>query len=162
MSETPRADFWFSIAITVLGLGVVAESLRMPRLENLGVHPMSAPGLTPGLIGAVLAGLGIALFLRSLRARALAAPAAAPARSEAGGGRRLLIALALCLFYATILLGRVPFWLATALFVFTFVLTFTWQQRKAARLVVMAASLAIAVSAAVTLLFEQVFLVRLP
>ncbi len=166
MSETPRADFWFSVAITVLGLGVVAESLRMPRLENLGVHPMSAPGLTPGLIGFVLAGLGVALFLRSLRARTAATSAAAPREAGAGeaatGGRRLLISLVLCLIYAMVLLGQLPFWLATALFVFAFVLIFTWQRRKAAQLAATAAVLAIVVAAAVTLLFEQVFLVRLP
>jgi hypothetical protein len=160
MSETPRADFWFSIAVTVLGVAVVAESLRMPRLENLGVHPMSAPGLTPGLIGLVLAGLGAALFLRTLRVRAAAT--AASAESEAGGGRRLAISMALCLIYAIVLLGWLPFWLATGVFVFAFVLTFTWQRRAAARLAATAAALAISVAAAVTLLFERVFLVHLP
>ncbi len=37
----------------------------MPRLAELGVDPMSAPGLTPGLLGLVLAGLGLALLSRS-------------------------------------------------------------------------------------------------
>lgn len=162
MSETPRADFWFSIAVTVLGVAVVAESLRMPRLENLGVHPMSAPGLTPGLIGLVLAGLGAALLLRNIKVRAQAAATATVPEPEAGSGRRLAISMALCLVYAIVLLGWLPFWLATAVFVFAFVLTFTWQRHAAMRLAAIAAVLAVAVAAAVTLLFERVFLVHLP
>ena len=147
------ADFWFALILTAFGGAVVVESWRMPRLAELGVNPMSAPGLTPGLLGVVLAGLGLALLLRS----ALAAPP--PAAAE-GGWDRLALTLALCLVYALGLLGRVPFWLATALFVGAFALTFTW--RGGGRAVLLAALLASGTAAVVSTLFQEVFLVRLP
>ncbi len=147
------ADIWFALFLTVFGGAVVVESWRMPRLANLGVHPMSAPGLTPGLLGLVLAGLGLALLLRSAWT--------APARAAGEGGRdRLAITLVLCLVYAIGLLGRVPFWLATAVFVGAFALVFTW--RGGLRAVLFAAMLALATSAIVSTLFQEVFLVRLP
>ena len=163
MPATPKADFWFSLPLSAFGLAVVAESLRMPRLEHLGVHPMSAPGMTPGVLGLILALLGVTLLLRSLRARRLQTPEAASEPGPAAAGwDRLAITLGLCLFYAVGLLGWLPFWLATGLFVFGFVLVFTWAEAPVWRVALVAAVLAIAVSAAVTLLFEQVFLVRLP
>ena len=81
MSTPRRADLIFSALLTALALAVVVESWRMPRLAELGVHPMSAPGLTPGLIGLVLAALGMALLLRSLRADPAAGEAAAAGQS---------------------------------------------------------------------------------
>ncbi len=160
MSETPKADFWFSIFLTTLGTAIAIESWRMPRLENLGVHPMSAPGLTPGLLGIVLAVLGVLLLARSLRAVRVTRAVVDEDRGPQGW-RRLWLTLLLCFLYAIVLLGRLPFWSATALFVLIFVLAFTWHRRSIQRCV-MAAALAIAVAIAVTLLFEQVFLVRLP
>ena len=147
------ADFWFALILTAFGAAAVVESWRMPRLTELGVHPMSAPGLTPGVLGLVLAGLGLALLARSARGRA-------PAAEGEGGWDRLAITLALCLVYAAILLGRLPFWFATALFVGGFVLAFTWRGRLGA--VLAATVLALATAAMVSVLFQQVFLVRLP
>ena len=63
-----RADFWFGLGLVVFGLAVAVESWRMPRLAELNVHPMTAPGLVPGLLGVVLFGLGGILFLRAARA----------------------------------------------------------------------------------------------
>ena len=160
MSGTPRADFWFSILLSAFGGAIVVESWRMPRLENLGVDPMSAPGLTPGLLGLVLTGLGLMLFVRSLRARKTSLQG--DGTEASGGWYRFLVTLVLCLVYALLLLGRLPFWAATGLFVFSFVLTFTWQRHSLLRVGASAAALAVAVAVSVTLLFEQVFLVRLP
>jgi len=160
MSETPRADFWFAILLTALGGAIAVEAWRMPRLENLGVHPMSAPGLTPGLLGLVLGVLGVMLLWRSRHAYAAVAP---PEETTAAGGwLRFVTTLALCLMYATVLLGRLPFWLGTALFVFTFVVTFTWRRHPPMKVGLYAVGLALIVAVAVTLLFEKVFLVRLP
>ena len=147
------ADFWFALLLTVFGAAVVVESWRMPRLGDLGVDPMSAPGLTPGLLGVVLTGLGLVLLLRRTRT---------PRRGDGEGGwGRLAITAVLCLAYAAVLLGRVPFWFATALFVGAFALTFTWSGPKP-RVVLVAAALALAVALAVSALFQDVFLVRLP
>lgn len=172
MPADRRADLWFALLLTALAIVVLVESWRMPRLAHLGVHPMSAPGLTPGLIGLVLAGLGVALLVRSLRERAAARvaaregappPTTAPAGADAGPTwRRALLALALCLVYAPGLLGRLPFMVATGLFVFTFVATFSFERARPWRTLGGAAAMAVAVAVGVSLLFEQLFLVRLP
>jgi putative tricarboxylic transport membrane protein len=162
MPAERRADLWFAILLTALSVVVVVESWRMPRLGHLGVHPMSAPGLTPGLIGVVLFGLGLALLVRSLRARA-AAVAAVPPGAAAGPTlwSRALLALVLCLVYAPGLLGRLPFMWATGLFVFAFVAVFSFERARALRTLGGAAAMALAVAVSISLLFEKLFLVRL-
>ncbi|MBX3636483.1 MAG: tripartite tricarboxylate transporter TctB family protein [Rubrivivax sp.] len=165
MPTDRRGDLWFSLLLTALAVAVLVESWRMPRLENLGVHPMSAPGLTPGLIGLVLLLLGVLLLTRSLRARRAAATMAAVEASPplaSSDGRRALLAIALCLVYALGLLGRLPFVWATGLFVFAFVTVFALERARPWRTLVGAAAMAVFTAVAVTLLFEQLFLVRLP
>jgi putative tricarboxylic transport membrane protein len=81
--------------------------------------------------------------------------------------RGLLIGAALALVYAAGLVGRgVPFWLATWLFVTAYVLIFEWRQRGAAGQRVKGVALALVYGAGtaglVSVLFEQVFFVRLP
>ena len=155
-SQTPRADLVFAVVLTGFGGASLFESWRMPRLENLGINPLSAPGLTPGVIALVLVILGVMLLARSLRAFSAA-------RGEAEGGwGQLLIALALCLAYALGLLGHVPFPIATAIFVFVFVLVFTLRRMGPLRTIAMAAALAVGTAAAVTFLFQEIFLVQLP
>lgn len=169
MPADRRGDFWFSLLLTALAVAVLVESWRMPRLENLGVHPMSAPGLTPGLIGLVLLVLGLALLWRSLRERraaaALAASAAdaAPAEITVHVTRgRALLAIVLCLVYALGLLGRLPFTWATGLFVFAFIAAFGFDRARPWRTLGGAAAMAVFTAVSVMLLFEQLFLVRLP
>ena len=69
--------------------------------------------------------------------------------------------------YALLLVGRgLPFWFGTALFVTAFVFLFQHTQRKATgRIVrgfVVALACGVLTAAIVTLLFEQLFYVRLP
>lgn len=164
MPADRRGDLWFSLVLTALALAVLVESWRMPRLEDLGVHPMSAPGLTPGLIGLVLLVLGLLLLLRSLRERRAAAARgeAGPAPAVRGEGARALLAVLLCLVYALGLLGRLPFAWATGLFVFAFVAAFGFERARPWRTLGGAAAMAVFTAVAVSLLFEQLFLVRLP
>ncbi|MBX3603148.1 MAG: tripartite tricarboxylate transporter TctB family protein [Rubrivivax sp.] len=170
MPADRRGDLWFSLLLTALALAVVIESWRMPRLENLGVHPMSAPGLTPGVIGLVLLLLGLLLLVRSLRERraaaaraaASAAPAAPAATAASGDGARALLATVLCLVYALGLLGRLPFFWATGLFVFAFVVAFAFERARPWRTLGGAAAMALFSAVSVTLLFERLFLVQLP
>jgi putative tricarboxylic transport membrane protein len=74
--------------------------------------------------------------------------------------------VALCLGYAGLLVGRVPFWLATFGFVLAFVILFEWPLATApgarVRRLLIALVYALAVAVAVTLVFQEVFLVRLP
>ena len=160
MPADRRYDLWFAVLLVVFAAGVVGESWRMPRLEDLGVHPMSAPGLTPGLLGLVLLGLSLALLIRSVRQPRLIEAAAAD--GEPGAAGRTLLTLGLTLAYAIGLVGRVPFWLATGLFVFAFVGIFGWDRGRPVRSLITALVMAVVTAVAVTLLFERVFLVRLP
>jgi putative tricarboxylic transport membrane protein len=161
VSTQRRADLIFSIVLTALALWVLVESWRMPRLAELGVHPMSAPGLTPGLLALILAVLSLTLLWRSLRTPA------APSAPEGGAAAntqwwRALLALGLCLVYALGLLGHLPFRWATGLFVFAFIASFSTGRDRWMRNLLGAALTAIAMAVGVSLLFEQVFLVRLP
>ena len=78
----------------------------------------------------------------------------------------IALATALTLVFAVGLIGRMPFWMAAALFIFVFILAFEWRPgippRELARDTAWAAGIAVAASWAATLLFERVFLIRLP
>jgi putative tricarboxylic transport membrane protein len=76
----------------------------------------------------------------------------------------LLIAAVLGTLYAGVLVGRVPFWLASALFVFAFTAVFEWDKGPEGRMrrLVEAGLLGLGTGVAVMLVFERVFLVRLP
>ena len=163
-----RADFVTALGLVALGLGTMVESWRMPRLEEMHINPYTVPGLVPGILGTVLAVLGFVLLLRSARAggwRLWAAehPGATSSRREV---RRAGLTLALTIGYAGGLVGRVPFWLATFSFVFAFTVLFEWQRgrsrRATVRALAIAALLAGLVAAAVTAVFQYLFLVRLP
>ena len=165
-----RVYLAFALVLIGLGAGTIVESARMPRFAELGVSPLTAPGLTPALIGAVITLLGLVLCLRSLRSlrerafmkSATAAAPRAPTRLERPAWRVGAV-LALTLGYAGVLVGRVPFGVATATFVFAFVMCFD-RDDDVGRVRRTGRALAIAVITAfvVVLVFERVFLVRLP
>jgi hypothetical protein len=138
-------------AVWALGGGVIVyASWTMDRLERHGAALYTAPGLVPGLLGLVLLVLGVVLALRTR-------PATEASAAFRWGNTPLV--LALCLGYAIGLVGRVPFWLATFLFVTAFIAIFEYPER---RRMAFAPVYGAATSLAVTYLFETVFLVRLP
>jgi putative tricarboxylic transport membrane protein len=164
-----RADFLTGIALICISLYVIFESWRMPRLEHLKVHPLSVPGIVPAFIGVVLIIFGTVLILRSVRRgghrlginsegfrRILNNP----------GNQRLLLTAILCIGYAGFLIGTRPYGLATGLFIFVFMILFEWErgmtvaQRR--KCLISAALIAILSSAAITVVFERLFLVALP
>ncbi|MGI9418427.1 MAG: tripartite tricarboxylate transporter TctB family protein [Geminicoccaceae bacterium] len=159
-----RADFWTGLVLIVLGSTAFIASLDMPRFEEREINPYTIPGLVPGAIALVIAILGLLLTLRAARQRAAADPSektAATVRS-----RRLWLTLLLTLTYAAVLVSWLPFWLATALFVFAFVALFEWEANSTstqkARTLGFALAYAGLVSALVTWVFQEIFLVRLP
>jgi hypothetical protein len=137
------------IAWSAVGAAIVYASWTMDRLERHGAALYTAPGLVPGLLGLVILFLGVTLALRT-------SPATASLR---GGWAGTALVLVLCLGYALGAVGRAPFWLATFLFVTAFIAWFEYPDR---RRMAMAPLYGAATSAAVTWLFESVFLVRLP
>lgn len=152
--------FWLG-----LGLAIVFESWRMPRLEEQGINPYTAPGLVPGLLGVILAALGVALFFR----RAPAADGVALEGSDGGVAEpwRVALAFVLCLGFGVGVLGHgPPFWLAAGLFIFLAITLFEWPEHRAAGTLryglIRAGLVALGGAAAVTFIFQEIFLVRLP
>jgi hypothetical protein len=169
-----RADLPFGLFWVALGLGILAESWRMDRLEAQGINPYTAPGLVPGLLGAVLAAFGLVLARRGWRGQApppAVGQGAEPVAGEAAVQRaepwRVALALALCLGLGFGLLGSgVPFPLAAGLFLFLAVFLFELPDRRrdgtVARGALSAAAVAAGAATAITFVFQELFLVRLP
>jgi len=165
----PRADFVTGIAFVALGIAALVQSLRMPTFADLGVNPYTVPGLVPGLLGIIIAALGSVLALRAARVGGLRLSlgrADLDRMTAEAGMRRLVLTLVLTIGYAGGLVGTLPFMLATGIFVTLFVLLFTpetvWTTRPHWRVIATAVVLAAMTAIIVALLFERLFLVRLP
>jgi hypothetical protein len=143
-----RSDLVQGAAWTLAGGAIVYASWTMDRLERLGAPLYSAPGLVPGLLGLVILVLGVALALR--------ARPHPPLSLRWGNTPWVLV---LCVGYAVGLVGRVPFWLATFVFVSAFVAIFEYPST---RRMALAPVYGAATTLVVSYLFEAVFLVRLP
>jgi hypothetical protein len=157
--KTARSDLWGGAGWVGLGLLIVAGSLRMDRFESMGAQLYAMPGFVPGMIGGLVAALGLVLMLRGglRRARETTAAAAEPLLN-----RRIAITMLLTLLYAGLLIGRAPFWLVTALFVAAFVAVFAPAEHSPARRLTVSVVAGVLTSGIVTLVFQHVFLVRLP
>jgi hypothetical protein len=150
------ADRLYGIGWAVFGAAVLVASWRMDRLASLNINPWSAPGLMPGVLGALMVLFGLALALR---------PAGAAPPGAGGSWRRISLALVLCFAFAVGLLGRgLAFWLTSAAFMFAAIFVFRVMDEDAPRWRIAASSAAIAIVAALVIsyVFEDLFLVRLP
>jgi hypothetical protein len=160
---SPGAELVWAAGWTAFGGAMLYGGWTMDRLEAQHINPYTAPGLVPGLLGAGLVLMGVLLFVRALRAKAALAPAQADGDNDPA---RFAVSLALCLGYGLGLVGRAPFWLATFLFVFAAITVLQWRERRAAgslgRGLALAAACAAGTALGVTLLFQELFLVRLP
>ncbi|MEJ0068095.1 MAG: tripartite tricarboxylate transporter TctB family protein [Pseudomonadota bacterium] len=165
---SPRADLIGALAWMALGVAILIGSVRMDRLENQDVNPYTVPGLLPGLLGIAMMPLGALLGLRSWRRGAFAARRDAPRAGGAPMGRLALV-LGLCLTCGLLLIGHgLPFWLGAALFVTGAILCLQQAQRRAAgqrltwRALLAATAIGLGAGVVITLVFQEVFLVRLP
>jgi len=165
----PRADLADAIGWIVFGIAVLIGSLTMDRLEQQNINPVTIPGLLPGLLGIAMILLGGVLGVRSLRRGALAQPLppATPDRREQD--RRVWIAIALCVGYGGVLVGHgIPFWIASSVYVTGAILVFRRlsrdpvERRLDAKAWIRALVIGVAASVVTWLVFERVFLVRLP
>lgn len=165
----PRADFLTSIVLVAFGTAVFINSMQMPTFAERGVNPYSAPGIVPGVLGAVISILGAVLFVRSLirggfRLGINGATVGAYFRSP--DSLRLLLTIVLSTVYALVLLGRVAYELATALYVLAFDLVFDLDFEvpvlRQWKKIIWGVVLGVLTSAAVTAVFRYLFLVSLP
>ena len=140
-NDRAQGAFWI-----LVGGAIFYASWTMDRLANLGVQPFSAPGLLPGILGVFIILLGVGMALRGR-----------PATGEPFQWKQILLPTALCLGFAGGLVGRgVPFWLAA--WIFVTVMICTLQRRLAWQAFVIGAL----ASGTITLVFQELFLIRLP
>lgn len=160
----PRADLVSALLWMVFGGAIAVGAWRMDRLEHLHINRYEAPGLVPGILGAAVLLLGLMLAVRAIKRGALRPT---PATRREGWGRMALVFAAM-LLYSLVLVGHgLPFWLATGAFVAAFIFFFDRERqasldRGTARQVLLALVYGTAVSAVVTLTFQEIFYVRLP
>jgi hypothetical protein len=163
-----RSDFLSGLGWMGLGIAILIGSITMDRLEKQDINPYTIPGLLPGLLGIAMTILGALLAARSWRPHLLAATAT-PAPDSRAERTRLMLVLGLCLLFGVVLVGHgLPFWLAAAVFVTIAILSLQYQQRKAAgakltpRMIVTAAAIGLGAGIIITIVFQEIFLVRLP
>jgi drug/metabolite transporter (DMT)-like permease len=165
----PRSDLADGLGWIALGVAVLIGSVTMDRLERQHINPYTVPGLLPGLLGIAMILLGGILSLRSWRRGALrqaAAPQSPFAREER---RRIWVVTGLCVGYAALLVGHgLPFWLASAIYVTGSILVLQrlardeHERRLTPRLWLKALVIGLGAGAVTTLVFQELFLVRLP
>lgn len=164
-----KADFVTGIALIVLSLYVIIESWRMPRLEHLKVHPLSVPGIVPAFIASVLFIFGAVLFIRSIRNGGYRMRITAASLKKVWahpGNQRLIMTAILTIGYAGFLIGKMPYGLATSIFILAFIILFEGKRdmnfAQWRRCLISAILIASISAIAITLIFERLFLVTLP
>ena len=181
--EPARSDLKDAIGWMALGIAVLVASLRMDRLESQGVNPYTVPGLLPGLLGLAMIVLGSVLALRSWRRGALTEALPAPGPQQREEHKRIAVVISLVLGYGLVLVGHssllvhllapgsllgLPYWLASTIFVTTSILVLhrlspdPADRRFTPGAVLKALVIGLAASLAVQIVFQELFLVRLP
>ncbi|TXT46194.1 MAG: hypothetical protein FD137_1293 [Spirochaetes bacterium] len=163
-----KADFVTSVVLIALGLAIIVLSLQMPTMADRNQSVFSAPGVVPGFIGVMLTLLSGSMFLRSLKRKALQEVKAGLAPSDVlvqKSTRRILTTIVMCSLYA-LLLGRVWFPIPTFAFIFIFIVLFEYDKSSSfssqRKKIIVAATIALATTALVMLVFQKLFLVNLP
>ena len=163
---SPRTDAISAACALAFATLVVVLAWRMDRYESQGGTLWTAPGLWPGIVGLALGALAAALLVRSWqRAAAIGWDAVEAKDTPLVPTPRFVAAASLFFLYAIGLVGHgLPFWFGTAAFVAFYVYAFhdAPSGKTRMRRVAMALAIGVATSLVVTLVFERVFLVRLP
>jgi len=165
----PKADFLTSLLLFVFGIAVLIVSIKMPRFEEQGANPHSVPGIVPGFLGVAIAVLSLILLIRSFTQRGYRVGLTKEVIKDffkSDSTKRFFLALTLCVVYGFFLLGRIPYHIATALFVLVFIVAFEFQFKESLlsqrKTIIGSVVEAVLVSAGVTFLFRYLFLVKLP
>ncbi|WP_306118891.1 MULTISPECIES: tripartite tricarboxylate transporter TctB family protein [unclassified Roseitalea] len=160
-----RVDAIAGLVVTVFGAAALTASWRMPRFAERNIDPLTAPGITPGLLSAIILVLGIALMLRGLRGGGEDRNPGI-ANWDRASALRTGFTIGAIVVYGIGLFGQVPFVPATAgfIFVFTFIAEWMRTDRTAslARTALGAAVLSGVATIAIWGVFTKLFLVTLP
>jgi hypothetical protein len=163
-----RTDLITAAVLLAFAAAALAGAWAMPTFTDRGGDPFTAPGIVPGFHAVVIGLLSLVLGLRAVLRGALRPDGGPPAEwRTVEGASTLRLALAAALGVALVfgLIGRMPFWAAAALFVASFTILFEWPitpKERRLRRVIEGIALGIVTGLVVTLVFERVFLVRLP
>ena len=165
----PRADFITSIVLIAFGIAVLVISIRMPRYEAQGVNRFSVPGIVPGFLGAIVAFLGVVLFIRSIirEGYKLGLDGAAVSRYlKAEITKRFAVTILVRVAYGWGMIARINYEVATAIYIFAFIVIFDvkWRQglKSQWKKILIAAIIAVLVGGTVGTTFRRLFLVNLP
>jgi hypothetical protein len=163
-----KADFYTSIVLITFGIAAIVLAFQMPGMGGDDQNPYSSPGLLPSILGMIIAGLGLIMFVRSLfRTKGQVGISAESFKAVLTdiGTFRIIATITLCVSYA-LLLGKLFFPVLTFLFVFIFVAFFEYDFKTSFKLqikkLIIAAVMAIIASVSIWLVFTHLFLVRLP
>ena len=168
-SNMSKADFVMSIGLIAFGVIVLVLSIQMPRFEELDVNPYSVPGIVPGLLGIIVGFLGLVLLIRSILRGGYAVNITKDtivAFFKDESTRRLSITLVICLGYAFGILDRMPYVVATILFILIFVVVFEFKRgeslKSQTKMFLIALLLAGVAGTGIWATFRYAFLVNLP
>ncbi len=162
---SPRADLWGGIVWIAIGLLIFWGSWVMDRLPHFHIQFYTVPGLLPGILGLMIALMGVILLGRAIRAGAL--DSVAPRQFDPAAHWRFAFTLGWSVFYAMVVVaGMLPFWLSTAFYIAVFVLVFQYEERRASGQLLRGLAVALVHGLLSGLIihyvFEDLFLVRLP
>lgn len=165
----PKADFVTSILLMIFSLAIVILSIRMPRMQELGANPYSAPGIVPGFLGVIIFCLSLTLFIKAVLKNGHKIDLnqnTFVTFFHDQATLRVLLTLAISLIYGVGLLGNIPYILATFLYVTVFIMLFEYRLDQALarqkKTILFAIIQAILVTAGVAIVFRYLFLVNLP
>lgn len=166
---TPRSDFWQGAGWIVFGIAVLVGSVTMDRLESQHINPYTVPGLLPGVLGLGMIVLGAVLAVRSWRRGAFTEPRAPFTAHQREVRKRVWIVIALCAVYSVGLIGQgLVFWLGSAIFITGSILVLQRmdldpvKRRLTPKVWVQAVLIGVLASVITQLVFQDIFLVRLP
>ncbi len=155
--QMAKADFITSIVMILAGIFILITTLYFPRFAEWG-GIYSNPGFTPFLLVLTLVGMNVYLLRRSLKGGGSQVHLTSEMVRNffrVGLVKRYLVCLGLFVLYY-ILLGRIPFIVDTALYLFLSILIFGGSRWF------MALIISVATSIVVYLVFLRIFLVPLP
>lgn len=155
--DSAIADRVTAVVLFALGGAMLWGGFVMDRLEIRQIHPASIPGLVPMILGAAM----------MLCAALLAWSATSAERKEPdeGSWRSFAFTAVWSCFFAVVLVSRIPFAAATAIYVAGFAGWFMLPDTPTAsrlKLTVLIIGFGLVTALAISSLFRYGFLVRLP
>lgn len=138
-SEMPRADFLSGLFFFVIGLYMIVEGMGMPGPAEVSyIEKGGEPGRVPIVVGSAIAIFALLLLIRAIGDGGYRlSPRRELDEHTRSGVIRSATTTVICTVYAVGLLGaRIGGWdvsyeLATAIFVFVFIIVFDWESAPA-------------------------------